>query len=181
MRIAVTGTHGVGKTTLVEDFVAARRDALLVPEPYWLMAEEGVPFADGPTSADLEVQLERSCALILSEAEEPVIVFDRSPIDFLAYLEVVSDAEGFEWFPTGKLLTRVERALARLDLLVFVPLMQPDDIAVAIEYPALRKKVDARLKAIIRKDELGLFAEGPRVLEISGPRDLRLERLLAQV
>lgn len=94
---------------------------------------------------------------------------------------MVSEAEGFEWFPTGKLLTRIEKALARLDLLVFVPLMQSDDIAVAIEYPALRKKVDARLKTIIRKDELGLFAEGPRVLEISGPRDLRLERLLAQV
>lgn len=70
MRFAVTGTHGVGKTTLVEDFVAARRDALLVPEPYWLMAEEGVPFADGPTTADLEIQLERSCTLILSAAEE---------------------------------------------------------------------------------------------------------------
>ena len=157
MRIAVSGTHGVGKTTLVEDFAAARRDVLLVPEPYWLMAEEGVPFADGPSSADLELQLERSCALILADAEEEEVIFDRSPIDFLAYLEVVSEDEGFEWFPTGKLLARIEKALARLDLLVFVPLMQPDDIAVAIEYPALRKKVDARLKSIIRKDELGLF------------------------
>ena len=70
---------------------------------------------------------------------------------------------------------------ARLDLLVFVPLAEPDDISVPIEYPALRRKVDRRLKAILRDDDLGLFADGPRVLEISGTRDSRLQRLLKDI
>ncbi len=180
MRIAVAGTHGVGKMTLIEDFVSARPDYLMVQEPYWLMTDEGTPFADGPTSADLELQLERSCSLLLSDREQDRIIFDRSPLDFIAYLDVVSQDEGFEWFPTGKLLSRVEKALAALDLLVFVPLMQPDDIEVSIEYPVQRKKVDARLKAILRRDELGLLENGPRVLEISGTRGDRVEKLLAQ-
>lgn len=181
MRMAVTGTHGVGKTTLVEDFADIRADYLVVPEPYWLLTDEGVPFADGPTAADLETQLERSCALILAGRDEANLIFDRCPLDFIAYLDVVSAGEGFEWEPTGRLLARAEKALAALDLIVFVPLMQPDDIAVAIEYPKLRRKVDARLKTIVRRDELGLLQDGPRVIEVSGSREERLAAVVAAV
>lgn len=181
MRIAVSGTHGVGKTTLIEDFISARPDYMMVQEPYWLMSDEGTPFADGPTSADLELQLDRSCSLLLADRGQSQIIFDRSPLDFIAYLDVVSATEGHEWSPTGKLLSRVEKALAAIDLLVFVPLMQPDDIVVSIEYPRLRSRVDARLKAIIRRDDLGLIDLVPRVFELAGTRDARIQKLLAQV
>src|SRR5690606_8251559 len=112
-----------------------------------------------------EEQLKQSCGLILGTSETDV-VFDRCPLDFLAYLDVVSAAEGFEWSPDGRLLGQIEKALAALDLVAFVPLMMPDEIGVAIELPKLRRRVDARLRAIIREDELGLLAEGPRVLEV---------------
>lgn len=181
MRIAVSGTHGVGKTTLIEDFISARPDYLMVQEPYWLMSDEGRPFADGPTSADLELQLDRSCSLLLADRGESRVIFDRSPLDFIAYLEVVSETEGFEWSPTGKLLSRVEKALAAIDLLVFVPLVQPDDIGVSIEFPRLRSRVDARLKAIERHDDLGLIEIVPRIFELSGTRDARMQKLLALV
>ena len=176
MRIAVTGTHGSGKTTLVDDFVAAAGGYESVPEPYWLLAQQGVVFADGPDVAALEEQLKQSCALILATSETDV-VFDRCPLDFLAYLDVLSAAEGFEWSPDGKLLQRMEKALATLDLVAFVPLNSPDEIAVAIEYPKLRKRVDARLKTMLREDDLGLLADGPRVIEITGTRQQRVRRL----
>ena len=83
MRIAVIGTHGTGKTTLVEDIVAAAKGYESVPEPYWLLAQQGVVFADGPSVADLEEQLKQSCALILATSETDV-VFDRCPLDLLA-------------------------------------------------------------------------------------------------
>lgn len=178
MRIAVTGTHGSGKTTLVDDFVAAAAGYEAVPEPYWLLAQQGVVFADGPDVAGLEEQLKQSCALLLATSEADVI-FDRCPLDFLAYLDVVSAAEGFEWSPDGKLLRRVEDALATLDLVAFVPLQRPDEITVAIEYPKLRTRVDARLKAMLRDDDLGLLAEGPRVVEVTGTRQQRVTRLQA--
>jgi broad-specificity NMP kinase len=69
MRIAVTGTHGSGKTTLVDDFTSADGRYESVPEPYWLLAQNGVPFADGATAADLEEQLRRSCTLILEQVK----------------------------------------------------------------------------------------------------------------
>lgn len=173
MRIAVTGTHGSGKTTLIEDFVAANQRYEHMPEPYWLLVQQGIVFANGPTVADLEEQLRQSCALILA-ATEPDVIFDRCPLDFIAYLEVVGAAEGFEWAPDGTLLSRIEKALATLDLVVFVPLVRPGEIKVAIEYPKLRARVDARLKSMLRDDDLGLLEQGPRVVEVIGTREERV-------
>ena len=175
MRIAVTGTHGCGKTTLIDDFIATHDEYESVPEPYWLLAQNGMPFTDGPSTADLEEQLGQSCTLILEQVSGANVIFDRCPLDFLAYLDVVSESEGFEWLPQGRLLGRIARALATLDLVVFVPLQRPDEIAVPIEYPQLRAKVDRRLKTMLRQDDLGLLDEGqPRVVEISGSRPHRL-------
>jgi hypothetical protein len=179
MRIAVTGTHGSGKTTLVEDFVAANPHYEHMPEPYWLLVQQGVVFADGPSVADLEEQLKQSCALILGSSE-PDVIFDRCPLDFIAYLEVVSATEGFEWVPDGKLLPRIERALATLDLVVFVPLTHPDEIKVPIEYPKLRTRVDARLKTMLREDDLGLLEQGLRVVEVNGSREERVASVYAR-
>ncbi len=178
MRIAVTGAHGVGKTTLVEDFAAARPGYLAVPEPFWLLVEEGEDFLDGASVADLERQLERSCALV-AESAEPDVVFDRCPLDFLAYLDVVAAEEGFEWFPHARLLPRIERALRSLDLVAFVPLTEPDEILVAIERPRLRRDVDARLRGLLHDDDLGLLEDGPPVVDVSGPRPARVATLLA--
>lgn len=178
MRIAVTGTHGSGKTTLIEDFVAAHSSYAREEEPYWALAQQGVVFADGASLPDLEEQLEASAELILARAGDTDVIFDRCPIDFTAYLEVVGDGEGLDWTPPGRQLTRIERAIESLDLLVFVPLTQPDDIAVPIELPRLRAKVDCRLKSIVRDDALGLLdGSHPRLVEIVGTRAERLRRL----
>ena len=68
--------------------------------------------------------------------------------------------------------------MAALDLVVFLPLSSPDDIDVAIEYPKLRKAVDARLKLLIRDQPLAFFATGnPNFLELKGPRQDRLRDL----
>ncbi|KQU72861.1 hypothetical protein ASC75_04075 [Aminobacter sp. DSM 101952] len=177
MRIAVTGTHGSGKTTLIDDFIAAHPGYEHEQEPYWALAQQGTPFADAATSADLEEQLEQSCTMILASASSPDIVYDRCPLDFIAYLEVVGAQEVFEWTPSGRLLGRIERALATLGLVVFLPLSRPDEIDATIEFPWLRSKVDARLKSIIRDDELGLLEGGPHILELRGTRGGRVARL----
>ena len=181
MRIAVTGTHGSGKTTLIGDFVAAHHDYESVPEPYWLLAQNGMPFADGPTTGDLEEQLGQSCKLILDHASLVNVIFDRCPLDFLAYLDIVGADEGFEWLPSGRLLGRIGAALASLDLVIFVPLRQPDEIDVSIEYPRLRTRVDRRLKTMLAQDDLGLLHDGPRILEVSGTREQRLARIAAML
>lgn len=179
MRIAVTGTHGSGKSTLIADLVEAHPAYEAVPEPYWDLTQLGVAFMDEPSSADFADQLAHSVRTILDARSEPNIVFDRSPIDFIAYLEVLNESKGEEWVPSGTLLRRIEAALETLDLLVFLPLSIPDEISETIEHPKLRRAVDARLKLILREDSLGLAELMPKVLEITGSRNMRNERLSA--
>jgi hypothetical protein len=182
MRVAVTGTHGIGKTTLIEDFVETHRDYEREEEPYWGLAQQGVAFADGASLPDLEEQLVASAELILARAGDANVVFDRCPIDFIAYAEVVGEQQGIDWAPSGKVLRRIEQALAALDLLVFIPLTRPDEISIAIELPKLRAKVDARLKSILRDDALGVLeGTGLRVVEISGSRPQRAQELARAV
>jgi hypothetical protein len=116
--------------------------------------------------------------MIAARADDLDVIFDRCPVDFIAYLEVLGEAEGGEWMPTGKMLTGIERALAAIDLLVFLPLSKPDQIATRIELPRLRSKVDTRLKTILRDDSLGLLrSSGARLLELRGSREDRLRNL----
>ncbi len=89
MRIAVTGTHGIGKTTLVEDLAEASARFEAVPEPFILFQSDAA-FVDGPSTDDFEEQLTQSCTLILDATTKQDFIFDRCPLDFLAYLDVVS-------------------------------------------------------------------------------------------
>lgn len=178
MRIAVTGTHGVGKTTLVEDLAEAVAHFDAVPEPFVLF-HSGAAFVDGPNTDDFEEQLNQCCDLILQSTSERDWIFDRCPIDFLAYLDVLSEAGGSQWVPSPKQLARMERAMEALDLVVFVPLLKDDEIAETIEYPRLRQKVDARLKSILSDDELGLLKNDLQIFEVSGQRQQRVARVLA--
>src|SRR4028119_353553 len=46
MRIAVSGTHAAGKSTLVAELSALLPDHAVVDEPYHLLAEDGHEFAE---------------------------------------------------------------------------------------------------------------------------------------
>lgn len=179
MRIAVTGTHGSGKSTLVEDFLEQHTGYEHEPEPYLALAQNGVMFSDGASLPDLEEQLEQSITMLLAHAGDRDVIFDRCPIDYVGYLEIVAEREGTEWEPSGKQLGRIEKALASLDLLVFLPLSQPDEIDTKIEFPRLRKAVDQRLKRILGEDVFELRAGSTRVLELYGTRLERQRRLAA--
>ncbi|SDB08356.1 hypothetical protein SAMN02982931_00707 [Bauldia litoralis] len=135
-------------------------------------------FPDAPTIDSFAEQLEHSVRVILGSTSEADMIFDRCPLDFIAYLEVLGEKEGVEWAPSGKLLARIEAALSTLDLIAWLPLSQPDEIKATIEYPKLRRAVDARLAGILRDDDLGLLEQGPRIVEIGGSRPARLARLV---
>ena len=131
MRIAITGTHGSGKTTLIADFVAANPGYESIAEPYWLLVQQGTVFADGPTIADLEEQLAQSCTLILAATQDDV-VFDRCPLDFIAYLEVVGLTEGLDWAPDGSDTAAVKSYVAEVEALAAeyqeLRSLQPDQV-----------------------------------------------------
>jgi hypothetical protein len=180
VRIAVSGTHCSGKTTLIDDFIAAHPDYVREPEPYeWL--EDGEPFSDEPTVDDFRRQLEVSVERLRNYAPGTQVIAERSPIDFLAYILAQNDLkrEGRDCELITSAAELAAEGMRHLDLLVILPLNDRDGIAVPeSEDPELREAMNDRLLDLINDDEYALFASGsPRVIEVQGTRSQRLQLL----
>jgi len=174
VRIAISGTHHSGKSTLVEELSAVLPGYLTVEEPYYLLAEEGHELAEMPSVEDFELQLERSIECL--SGSEPDVIFDRCPIDMLGYLLAHPDAEAFH---LEKWLPRVQAAIDTLDLIVFLPVEERDRIALPPSQDAgFRLDVDQQLKEIFLDDSLDLELE---VLEVTGSLDQRVEQVLSHL
>lgn len=179
MRIAVSGTHCSGKSTLIEDFIAVHRDYLHEPEPYeWLNGEF---VSDEPTTDDFLRQLEISVEHLRAFEPGANVIAERSPIDFLAYLLALTDL-GRTGRDCEMIATAAELAatgLAHLDLLVVLPLNARDGIvALESEDLELREAMNDHLLDIISTDPYAFFGNAaPRIIEIHGTRDRRLRML----
>jgi predicted ATPase len=174
MRIAISGTHFSGKSTLVEALYEALPHYITVEEPYLALQEEGYEFAELPTIEDFELQLERSIENL--DESSPDIIFDRCPADILGYLLLHADAEAFdlqEWLP------RVQTAIRKLDLVAFLPIEEPDRIVLPFSQDAAyRQSVDEKLKEVILQN---LFDFETDVLEVTGSPQRRVEQVLSHI
>lgn len=174
MRIAFSGSHRVGKTTLIERVAEGLPRHVVVDEPYHLLEEEGHEFAEQPSLEDFEAQLVRSLEA-LNDGERDVL-FDRCPIDVLAYLVEHDDAAAFD---RDDWLDRIRDAVQTLDLIVFVPIEQVDRIALARhEDAAHRRAVHERIGELLTD---GGVAGDVEVLTVAGDLRARTEQVLAQV
>jgi predicted ATPase len=174
VRIAFSGTHRVGKSTLVERLADALPRYATVDEPYHLLEEDGYECSDPPSLEDFEAQLARS-VLALGD-DQPDALFDRCPVDVLAYLRAHDDAASFaidDW------IDRVRDAMSTLDLVVLVPIEDGDRIALPPhEDRALRRAVHDQLLDLLVDDVLQLEAE---VLIVRGDAAARVAQVLAHM
>ena len=174
MRIAVSGTHFSGKTTLGEALSEALPEYVTVEEPYALLAEEGHVFADPPSLEDLELQLERAIESLTESG--PDVIFDRCPADMLGYILAHHEVDAFDleqWLP------RIRMAVQTLDVIVLLSIEEPDRIALPLsEDAAYRQQVDDKLKELLLDDPFSFEVD---VLEVAGSPQTRAERVLAYI
>jgi predicted ATPase len=170
--IAVAGAHRVGKTTLVDALAAALPGYAVVPEPYDLLVEDGYEVADPPAAEDYEAMLRRSIAAIATTPNDAIV--DRSPLDLVAYRRAVdADFELDDW------LDDLSEAMDNIDLVVFVPIEEPDRVVVgASEDRRLRRRVDAALRALLFDDPDELVGD---VIEVEGDVDRRVAQVLREL
>jgi predicted ATPase len=174
MRIAFSGSHRVGKSTLLAAVAEALPGHVTLDEPYNLLEEEGYEHEAEPSLEDFIAQLERS--LQAFEESGPNTLFDRSPADLLGYLLAHEDAESFD---SDEWIERVRAAMQSLDLLVFVAIEQPDRIPVpAHEDRRLRARVHKQLERLLLDDKYD-FGLDPLVVE--GDVRKRLDQVLERI
>lgn len=180
MRISVSGSHCSGKTTLVEDFLQRHPEYAHEPEPYELAEAQGAAFSAELTAADAWQQLEISVERLSSYTSGSNVIAERSPIDFLAYLEALRTL-GRE--DTSRMLDSARdlarRGMEHVDLIVILPLSEeieaPED-----EDPELRDAMSRSLLEIVEA-EIDDLAPGVRCVEIAGSRRQRLAVLESEV
>jgi hypothetical protein len=174
MRVGISGAHGTGKTTLAEALCARLPGHVAVDEPYYLLEEEGHEFGLPPSLEDYRALLACSVRSLSCPPMLPGVVFDRTPLDYLAYM-TATGADPLDEADTAML----RPAFATLDLLV-ITLITPEteQVLPAAEMPGLRSQVNDALLELAYDDPLDAWGEIP-VLEMNGPLDGRLDAVLA--
>jgi hypothetical protein len=174
VRIAFSGSHRVGKSTLVELLADALTGYTAVDEPYYLLEGEGHESSETPSVEDFEAQLERSLEAV--EEGEQNVLFDRCPADLFAYLLAHEDAGAFD---PDDWLERTREAMQTLDLVVFVPIEERDRIALpSHEDGEYRLAVHEKLHHLLVDDALGLETE---VLTVHGDVPARVDQVMARI
>jgi hypothetical protein len=184
MRVAVSGSHSTGKSTLIAAFLEQRPDYLHEPEAYEALADEVEPIpSEGPTPEDLEAFLRYTVSAVARHAPGACVVFERSPVDYLAYAAASRRA----WPPGSatdflKTFVPVVRAsVCHLDLIALLPVSGQGPItARADEDERFRRRVHEKLGAALLEDEYDLFGDRdrPLVIELSPLPERQLKDLI---
>ncbi|MCD0457523.1 ATP-binding protein [Chryseobacterium sp. LC2016-27] len=165
MRIAFTGSHRVGKTTLADEIAESLPDHEFIIEPYLQLEEEGYLFSEIPTLEDYVEQFNFSVELLQNSDDK--VIFDRCPLDLLAYIYAVGKKKNI-----SALYEEMTTAIDEIDLLVFVPIEKVDVIfCQGSDLPNLRQEVND-----ILEEWIGDFSN--EILEVSGTLEDRKKQVL---
>lgn len=168
MRIAFTGSHRVGKTTLAEEIAKSLPDYEFIIEPYLQLEEEGYLFSEIPTLEDYMEQFNFSIEQLQNSDDD--VIFDRCPLDLLAYIYAISKRKNI-----ATLYEEMTTAIAEIDLLIFVPIEKVDLISCQeLDLPNLRNEVND-----ILEDWIGDFSN--EILEVSGTLENRKKQVLDKI
>lgn len=168
MRVAVIGAHKVGKTTLTEELLEHLPGYTLEMEPYYQLEASGYEFSEIPAVEDFIEQFNYSAKLVSKSNGN--VIFDRCVIDILAYLHVIDPGRNIQL-----LFETAQTVMAGIDLIVFVPIEEPDLIpGHQRDLPKLRGQVNDLLHDWI--GDLGMEA-----IEVSGTLSNRRNQVLAEI
>lgn len=180
MRIAVSGTHFIGKSTLIEDFIKLHPDYKKIEEPYYKMSE-GQEQSLEPSFESVVEQLDYSIAELNKYSKHANIIFDRSPIDFIAYAMCIADQDDIDIHDTeiAERFEEIKSALNHLDLIIFLPITKENTIEYTEENPGYRKRADKNFKKLYRDEIYDIFPRygHPRIIEIWGERLERIKKI----
>jgi len=196
MRIAISGSHSLGKSTVVNDWVARHPHFKREEEPYRALGLNGpyeILFRDASTRLQNGIQLYYNISRVHRYADSSSdVIFDRSPVDYIAYSQYTADQRSTDIDDAfvESMVPVARESLDHLDILAFVP--KSEDWPVEMEEDgirpvdhAYRNEVDAIFKQIYREGRFGVMppskGPGPLLIELMGPRQERLGQLQSAI
>jgi nicotinamide riboside kinase len=191
MRIAISGTHSVGKSTFVHDFYKKYPEYIFEDEPYRaLMDKHEILFGDNQTQHHINLQLNHCLTHTLSHAKGEKVIFDRAPTDFIPYSNytALNAHTDIDTAFVKSLYERIRPALKHLDLIVFIPISE--DYPIELEDDGHRptedfyqRWVDKAFKRLYREELNSIMPKehAPSLIEITGERKKRIELLEAAI
>lgn len=184
MRIAVSGSHGTGKSTLIAAFLVENPRYLHEPEAFELLGDDiALTESEGPDAEGLAALLEYTIEALASHPPGTSVIYERSPVDYLAYAAAsrsIMASERSELLRTY--LPEVRSSLCGLDRIVLLPVSSHIEPRVG-EDEGFRERVDEALRGALIDDDHDLFdgPDTPRVFELSAPPDRWLSELVRRV
>ncbi len=187
MRIAVSGTHSVGKSTLVADIHQAFGSFVHEEEPYRALRDfYPIKFGKESTRYCNGIQLFYNISRVQQyRSNRDHVIFDRCPIDYIAYSIYTAHHKQTDLDAAfvGSLIEPVRQVLQVLDLIVFVPVSQKhpmhlENDGIRLVDKEYRWEVDRHFKHLYRDGLYELFdGKGPKLVEVTGPREERIDQL----
>jgi hypothetical protein len=183
MRIAISGTHYMGKSTMIHDFIKSRPEYHQeIEASFRLQEEDGTEFPAAPILECILMELDYTIERLNQCAGMTNSMFDRCPVDYIAYAMYIAqqdqldinDNEIADRFPLIKM------ALRNLDLIVFIPITKKHLINdIEDEDFIFRKVVDSCFKKLYRDEIYDLFPgyQQPKIIELWGNRQERIKKL----
>lgn len=190
MRIAVSGSHSLGKSTVVNQWVETHPHYIREEEPYRALSLHGpyeIKFRELSTRLHNGIQIYYNISRIhrYSKPTDQVI-FDRCPVDYIAYSQYTANqaSTNIDAAFVESMVPAAKESLDHLDILAFVPKSQQWPVAMEedgirpVDH-SYRDEVDTIFKQIYRDGRFDLISEhdGPKLIELIGSPKQRIKQL----
>jgi hypothetical protein len=190
MRIAISGSHSLGKSTVVKDWLETHPEFRHEDEPYRVLGLHGpyeIKFRESSTRLHNGIQMYYNISRLYHyRSAGDDVIFDRAPVDYLAYSQYTANqgTTDINSAFVASMVPAVRESLGHLDILAFVPKseawpveMEADGIR-PVDH-AYRDEVDAIFKQIYREGRFAVMpaVNPPLMLELVGSRSQRLDQL----
>ena len=183
MRVAVSGSHSTGKSTLIAAFLAKCPQYVQEPEAYEELADDiALLTSEGPDIDGLTALLVHTVSTVGRHGPGAAVIFERSPVDYLAYaIATRSIARTDRGEFMRSYVPMVRGAVRSLDLIALLPASTGGRVlSRPHEDERFRQRVDEELRRALIDDDYDLFGgdSAPRVVELSAAPDRQLSDLV---
>ncbi|MEI6271477.1 MAG: ATP-binding protein [Chloroflexota bacterium] len=188
MKIALTGTTSIGKSTLINDFIKNWRNYGTPQETYRdILKQKNLKHSSQSSEETQQIVLEFLLKQLETYSKEPNVIFDRCPLDNLAYTSWLN----LKGKASDKFLdeTRiaVRESMRKLDIIFYLPITTAGLVPIVNDGfrdidPIMREEVDNIFKAmqISWHSGDGRIApenDSPALIEIYGNPQQRIEMI----